>query len=219
MQIADSDSPSILQPEHGEMTTNGLKITASLTNEEWTQIGVRLGERLGYWIRTYDHGVSEVKWALGDWLVYGEAAHLGFNIERASRITRVPPDALRAYQSQSGMFSIRDRVTGATWQMHHAVMSFKLADAQRLLLKAVADNWEPERWAAAVRLQQQEDVRQNGGLPITVPAPKRMTPPMTDRRTNLFRKGVAFRRVAGYRCPECHSLVSKTNWLKGKEYQ
>lgn len=214
--IADLEQLLDLQLSHCQMTTQGLTISAALTTGEWTGIGARLGNHLAEWVLKYDTGSGGVKWALGDWLIYGEM-NTGrlYQVERASQISGVSEGVLWDCKRVSGLFLREERVFGATWQMHEDVSRFKLDDAKKLLQKGVDDCWDMVRWKAACRLKKEEYAKKSGGTDMAPEYPSRIRQGVQFSKTGLVKERV----LVGFKCPNCEHVTPRDKMKAQKVYK
>lgn len=196
-------------PSWFSITETGLTVERSLTKAEWTQIGTALGNLLTNRLQEYDTKSSGTKWAIGDWLVYGELND-GYmrQIARAAEITGLAEGTLNNCRRVSKAFVPQFRVAGATWAMHADVTGGPLHESLELLERAVKDKWEPLRWKAAVNARKEVRGKEQG-----TPAP---TAPVSKVKGPRGLTGV-LKDPLGRECPHCHHPITNKEWKAAKK--
>jgi hypothetical protein len=111
------------------MTRVGLKITATLSFEDWSEAGQRLSDL---------HDSSA--WCLGDWLAYG-MRHYGGRYRHALRVTGLRYQTLRNYFWVASQFPIERRHPRLTFQHHAEVASLPPTRQDFLLAEAEQRSW------------------------------------------------------------------------------
>ena len=168
----------------------------SSTVEQWTVIGRRLAAKLTDALDDYDRVTTEPKWQLGDWLTQGETAGFVRDIQEAADLVHVPVDALMEMKLTSAAFPVNDRIPGATWQMHSDARL--VAKGRELLIRCMAEGWEPFRISAALRHSRAMELKEQG---IAVPEGPSYV------EMGYQRKPV--RRVIYLTCPHCHHQLKR----------
>lgn len=167
---------------------HGLTVDVALTNAEFETIGRKLG-----------HVVSGAHWALGDWLVYGDAQGLaGAKFERAQEVTGLSYAVLSQALRVATAFPPGSRVAGVSWSHHRIAMPLPVGERAAVLGRAFREHWTAvmlgafsEKRALAAR---------RGIAAADVPSPAREAP---HRKADLRWHTVRPRKTVQRVCPKC----------------
>lgn len=107
--------------------------------ERWVQEGIAL-HRI--------HSAS--RWAIGDWLRYGEGA-FGEQYATGADDLGMSPEYLQNSKWLSGRFPPESRVDGLSWSHHSAVAALPPEHAQRMLAIAKLEDWSQRALVDQVR--------------------------------------------------------------------
>lgn len=129
-----------------EMTGTSLRILKEeLPLEAWGA----LGEKLGRWGRG-------VKWYIGDWLLFGEAAY-GERHAQMMDATGYELATLTSLQWVAKRVAPKTRREDLSWSHHQEVGRFDSADVQALWLqRAVDNNWTQKQLRDAIQAEEGE---------------------------------------------------------------
>ena len=120
----------------------GLLLPRGVSFERWRQIGGKLGKL-----------ANASKWAIGDWIVYGQSEFersYGRRYREALRVTRLELDVLRDCAYVAAHVPARIRRADLSFTHHRVVAKLEPAEQQRWLARAAANAWTTHELRAAV---------------------------------------------------------------------
>lgn len=120
-------------------TTTGLQLLESMSNEEWLDLGVRIG-RIG----------GAIQWWLGDWWAFGEERQWGEGREVAEQMG-THYGTICNYASVTRAFEFSCRHENLSFTHHQAAMAAPAKQRQRWLSRASKKGWSVSRLRKEIR--------------------------------------------------------------------
>lgn len=168
----------------------GLVLAQAITsNGDYEAIGRRIGQ-IG----------QSLKWALGDWLVYGrdhgfKAAHY----DLAQEITGMSFDVLSQTQRVAAAFPSDFRVPGLSWTHHRAALPLPTGERLAVLHRAAHEHWTAAMLNAFV--VDRHAATERGLAVAALPSPAREAPHLRTRLLGWRRAAPRQRTIRV--CPKC----------------
>ena len=141
----------------GTLKETYLKLPPSLDWDEWVKVGEKLRA-----LR------ASSKWAIGDWLVFGEHT-FGEKFSQAADITGLEPDTLMVYQWVAASVPYKIRREDLTHAHHQVVAKQEPDDIVRWLERAASKGWSVADLRSALREKAAKAAKKSGD---TEKAPK-----------------------------------------------
>lgn len=123
----------------GALTRVGLTLPSSMTYDQY--------EAVGRLFRTWN---ETMKWAMGDWLLAGEAL-FGEDAYQASEELGLSVGQRQQYLRIAQRIPIARRRPELTWSHHRSVAALDPADQDRWLAEAVKKGWTKAQMEEAIR--------------------------------------------------------------------
>jgi hypothetical protein len=144
-------------PEGCKLTPTGLKLPPNLSFEDWEGIGLHLQTLESQ----FERSLQIVRWAIGDWLRYGEH-RWGEKYAQAVKQTGLSEQRLMTLNWLAEKVEISRRRKELTIEHHVAIAALPPEDQERLLDEAVQEEWSAR---TLHRHAQDRDAENNGKDP------------------------------------------------------